>query len=263
MEKLVSVIMPVYNCEEFVGEAIQSVVTQTYKNIELIVVDDCSTDRTSDVIAQFQKANTYIKYYKFDINSGAAKSRNYAIKMASGKYLAFLDSDDIWVPNKLERQIQFMEENNYNFTCTDYGKINELGKQKNIVVSCLKKYDYDTFLKNCPGNSTVIYNADTLGKFYAADIRRRNDFVMWLQVIKKAGLAYGLNEVLGYHRERKNSISISKTGLVKFQWIVYRKIEKLSLFKCCFLMAYKIFQTLKLRLRIWARESRLNDRKGY
>lgn len=257
MEKLVSVIMPVYNCEAFVGEAIQSVVSQTYKNIELIIVDDGSTDRTADVIARFQKANTYIKYYKFDINSGAAQSRNYAIKMATGKYLAFLDSDDIWVPNKLERQIRFMEDNNYNFTCTDYGKIDELGKRKKIVVSCLTEYDYDTFLRNCPGNSTVIYDTDALGKFYATDIRRRNDFVMWLQVIKKAGLAYGLNEVLGYHRERENSISISKIRLVKFQWIVYRKIENLSFFKCCFLMAYKIFQTVKLRLQILVRENRL------
>ncbi|MDE6319711.1 MAG: glycosyltransferase, partial [Lachnospiraceae bacterium] len=96
MEKLVSVIMPVYNCEAFVGEAIQSVVSQTYKNIELIIVDDCSTDRTADVIARFQKINTHIKYFKLDINSGAAQSRNYAIKMATGEYLAFLDSDDIW-----------------------------------------------------------------------------------------------------------------------------------------------------------------------
>lgn len=263
MEKLVSVIMPVYNCEAFIGGAIQSVVSQTYKNIELIIVDDCSTDRTSDVIAQFQKTNTYIKYYKSEINFGAAQSRNYAIKMASGKYLAFLDSDDIWVSNKLERQIQFMEENNYNFTCTDYGKIDELGKRKNIVVSCLKKYDYNTLLRNCPGNSTVIYDADTLGKFYATNIRRRNDFVMWLRVIKRAGYAYGLNEVLGYHRERKNSISINKIGLVKFQWIVYRKIEKISFFKCCFLMTYKIFQTVKLRLRIFASEGKLKARKEH
>lgn len=263
MEKLVSVIMPVYNCEAFVGEAIQSVVSQTYKNIELIIVDDGSTDRTSDVIARFKKTNTTIKYYKFDINSGAAQSRNYAIKMAAGKYLAFLDGDDIWVSNKLERQIRFMEDNNYHFTCTDYGKIDEHGKRKHIVVPCLKTYDYDTFLRNCPGNSTVIYDADALGKFYAADIRRRNDFVMWLQVIKRAGLAYGINEVLGYHRERKNSISISKIGVLKYQWIVYRKIEKLSFFKCCFLMTYKIFQTVKLRLRILAGESRFKARKGH
>ncbi|MDE7177940.1 MAG: glycosyltransferase family 2 protein [Lachnospiraceae bacterium] len=262
MEKLVSVIMPVYNCEAFVGEAIQSVVSQTYKNIELIIVDDCSTDRTADVIARFQKINTHIKYFKLDINSGAAQSRNYAIKMATGEYLAFLDSDDIWVSSKLERQIRFMEANHYNFTCTDYGKIDELGKQKKIVVSCLKKYDYDAILRDCPGNSTVIYDASVLGKFYAADIRRRNDFVMWLQVIKRAKYAYGLNEVLGYHRERENSISINKAGLIKYQWIVYRKIEKLSFFRCCFLMAYKIFHTVKLRLQIIVKESKLTAYKG-
>lgn len=248
MEELVSVIMPAYNCEKFIGEAIQSVISQTYKNIELLIVDDCSTDGTAKVIFEQQKFNKWIRYFKFNINSGAARARNYAIEMANGEYLAFLDSDDIWVPDKLQHQIQFMKDNGYYFTCTDYGKIDEFGNRKNVVISCKKKYDYNTFLRDCPGNSTVIYNAKALGKFYAANIRRRNDFVMWLQVIKKAQSAYGLNEVLGYHREREKSISSSKKALVKWQWIVYRKIEKLSFRRSCLLMVYKIIRTIKLKL---------------
>lgn len=248
MEELVSIIMPAYNCEKFIGKSIQSVISQTYKNIELLIVDDCSTDKTADIILGFQKKYDFIKYFKLEKNSGAACARNQAIEMARGVYLAFLDSDDIWLPNKLEHQIKFMEDNNYYFTCTNYGKIDEFDNQKDINISCLEKYDYDIFLKNCPGNSTIIYNAKILGKFYAANIKRRNDFVMWLQVIKEANFAYGLNEILGYHRERDDSISINKKDLVKYQWIVYRKIEKLSLFKCYSLMLYKIIQTIKLRL---------------
>ena len=244
---LVSIIMPAYNCEAFIGESIKSVINQTYKNFELLIADDCSSDNTADVVLEFVKDNNNIKYFKLETNLGAALARNYIIKKARGTYLAFLDSVDIWLPEKLEKQIRFMEDNHYFFTCTNYGKIDEYSKSKNICITCLGKYDYDAILKDCPGNSTIIYNAKVLGKFYGVDIKRRNDFVMWLKVIKKAEFAYGLNILLSYHRERAGSISINKRELIKYQWIVYRDIEHLSLYKCYLLMIYKIIHTLKLR----------------
>ena len=143
-----------------------------------------------------------------------------------------------------------MVDNEYVFTCTDYGKIDENDNIKNVVVKCEQVYDYDMVLKRCPGNSTIIYNCKELGKFHAANIRRRNDFVMWLAVIKKAKYVYGMPEMLGYHRVRSGSISYKKSDLMKYQWQVYREIEHLSFFKCCYLMVYKVVDTLKLKATV-------------
>lgn len=241
-EKLVSVIMPAYNCEDYIGESIETVLQQTYHNLELIIVDDCSTDRTLEIVNKYAALDDRISVLYMEKNSGAALARNYAVQTAKGSYLAFLDSDDTWIPEKLEKQICFMMDNKYDFSCTSYGKINNRGEIQDMVVRCRTIYDYDLLLKECPGNSTVIYNAETLGKFYAEDIKRRNDFVMWLKAIKTAKVLYGLDEVLGYHRERTGSISYDKRALIKYQWYVYRKIEKLPRLKCCYLLGIKVKQ---------------------
>ena len=247
---LVSVIMPAYNCADFIGRSIESVMNQTYQNWELIIVDDCSSDETALVIQTYAKKDSRIKYHKLKKNSGAAVARNTAVDLAQGTYLAFNDSDDIWKPEKLEKQIRFMEEHHYAFTCTDYGKIDENDTVSDVVVKCAKIYDYDLILKRNFGNSTVIYNCKKLGKFHAANIRKRNDFVMWLAVIKKAKYVHGMPEMLSYHRVHSGSISYKKSDLMKYQWQVYRKIEHLSFFKCCYLMAYKVVDTLKLKTTV-------------
>lgn len=243
---LVSIIMPAYNCSEWIGKSIDSIIAQTYINWELIVVDDCSSDGTLSVIQKYAQADERIRWYKLEKNSGAAAARNKAVDNSRGVYLAFLDSDDLWKPEKLQKQIRFMADNDYDFTCTDYGKIDENDEIKDVTVHCEKKYDYNLLLKRCPGNSTIIYNCEKLGKFHAANLKRRNDFVMWLSVIKTAKYVYGLNEVLGYHRLREGSISFKKTDLLKYQWIVYRKIERLNIFKCIYLIICKIIETIGL-----------------
>lgn len=245
--ELVSVIMPAYNCADYIGESIDSVIAQTYENWELVIVDDCSTDNTEEIIDRYIQKDNRIRYFKLEQNSGAAIARNKAVEVAQGIYLAFLDSDDLWVNTKLEKQIKFMSENGYSFTCTTYGKIDEESNIKNKVIRCKKNYDYDVVLKDCPGNSTVIYNAKVLGKFYIENIKRRNDFVMWLKVIKTAKKAYGLDELLMYHRERNGSISFDKKKLIRYQWDVYRKIEKLSMVKSVYLVVYKISSSLFLK----------------
>ena len=244
---LVSIIMPAYNCAEWIGKSIDSVIAQTYENWELIIVDDCSTDDTLTVIKEYSQTDTRIKWYKLKHNSGAAIARNTAVDKAKGVYLAFLDSDDLWKTEKLQKQIRFMSDNRYDFTCTDYGKVDENDVINNITIRCEKKYDYDMVLKRCPGNSTIIYNCESLGKFHAINIKRRNDFVMWLAVIKKAKYAYGLQEILGYHRVRSGSISYKKSDLMKYQWKVYRKIERLCIVKSLYLMIYKITDTIRIK----------------
>lgn len=234
----VSIIMPAYNSEQYISESIQSVLNQDYDNWELLIVDDQSTDNTVKVIESFNDHR--IKVFQLAQNSGAAIARNTAISKAQGDFMAFLDSDDLWHPEKLSCQINFMLRNNYDFTSTEYGNINDDQELINITVNH-DYLDYDGLLKYCPGNSTVIYNVKKLGKFYIPDIRKRNDFVMWLQVIKKAKVLYGLKETLTYYRVREDSLSINKTSLVKYQWKVYRDIEGLSLIKSLYLLIHKVF----------------------
>lgn len=245
MEELVSIIMPTYNCQNYIDKSIESVLLQIYKNWELIIIDDCSIDSTYSIIKNYMLKDNRIKYIRLSKNYGVAVARNKGIEIAEGVFLAFLDSDDLWKETKLQKQIKFMQDNQYYFTCTTYGKIDENGKIKDKIIRCKEKYDYNLILKECPGNSTVIYNAQKLGKFYVENIKKRNDFLMWLKVIKVADKAYGIDEILGYHRERKGSISSNKIDLLKYQWYVYRQFEKLPLMRSLQLMGSKFFQSFK------------------
>lgn len=232
-EELVSIIMPTYNCAKFIGETIKSVIAQTYSNFELIIVDDCSKDNTKDVVNSFDDER--IKYHRLEKNSGAAVARTTAMNMAKGKYMAFLDSDDLWMENKLERQLKFMKDNNYNITCTAYEQVNEDGESLNKVIKTKKKADYNRILLDCPvGNSTVMYNVEALGKFEVPNIRKRNDDALWLQMLKKEKYIYGMDEVLAKYRIRSNSISSNKISLIKYHWQLYRDIEHLSVVRSVF-----------------------------
>jgi len=240
----ISIIMPAYNVARHILKTIDSVIQQTHENWELLIVDDCSTDNTVDIIKNYKKKDPRIKLFQLEQNSGAAVARNRAIEEATGDYLAFLDSDDVWALEKLEKQLTFMTENDYLFTSTNYVEMSDATGETLNVVKSYKELDYWGVLKHCPGNSTVMYNANELGKFYIPDIKKRNDFVMWLQVIKKAGTLYGLDENLTTYTIREGSLSKNKTDLVKYQWTVYRDIEKLSLPKSVCLLAHKAISIL-------------------
>lgn len=234
-EKLISVIMPTYNCAKFIEETIETVIAQTYKNWELIIVDDCSKDNTNEIVDKYILKDNRIKYYRLDMNQGAAMARNKAMELANGSYMAFLDSDDLWKNDKLEKQLKFMEENNYNFSCTSYEQIDEDGKELNKVINSKQKADYNRVLLDCPvGNSTVIYNVEKLGKFKVPNIRKRNDDALWLQILKNERYIYGMNEVLMKYRIRQNSISRNKVDLIKYHWQLYREIEHLSVIRSIF-----------------------------
>lgn len=238
-EKLVSVITPTYNCAKFIARTIDSVMAQTYGNWEMIIVDDRSSDNTKEIVEEYIKNDSRIKYHLLEVNSGAAVARTTAMRLAQGAYMAFLDSDDVWMPDKLERQIKWMQENDYAFSCTAYEQIDEDDNLLGKTIKTVKKTNYNRLLLDCPvGNSTVVYDVEKMGKFEVPNIRKRNDDALWLQMLKKEKYIYGMPDVLMKYRIRKNSISSNKLKVIKYHWILYREIEHLSVVRSAFHICY-------------------------
>ena len=211
VEGLVSVIMPSWNTGRFIAESIESVLAQTYTNWELLIVDDCSTDNTDEVVKPYLE-DKRIKYFKNEKNSGAALSRNRATREAQGEWIAFLDSDDLWTPDKLEKQVGFMKDNGYNFSYHDFVRIDEDGNPLNIYVTGPKSvnkrqmYRYDYI-----GQLTMMYSAKDFGLIQIKPIKKNNDWAIRLQLYKKDGACcYLLKENLAIYRVRKKSLSHDK-----------------------------------------------------
>lgn len=206
-KELVSIIMPSYKCGRFIEESIKSIRNQTYQNWELIVVDDCSGDDTVSIVQDLMKKDSRILLYSNTSNLGAAVSRNIALRNAKGRWIAFLDSDDLWEPIKLEKQIKFMIENRYAFTYHEYIEIDEQDKELGVHVSGKEHVSkFDMFACCWPGCLSVMYDASKIGLIQINDIKKNNDTAMWLKVIRKAD-CYLLPECLGKYRRRANSIT--------------------------------------------------------
>lgn len=226
--ELVSVITPSYNSAQFIGQMIESILSQTYTDWELLITDDCSTDDSCDIIQKYAEQDRRIKLFKLAKNSGAGFARNESIKHASGRYIAFCDSDDMWRPDKLRKQVDFMQSNNYQFTFTSYDVVNEEGVQVGQV-EAKRQLAYASLLRsNEIGCLTSMYDSKYLGKMYFPIIRKRQDWGLWLSVIKKSQRAYGLNESLAIYRDRKNSISSNKVELLKYNFRLYNEVEGFS-----------------------------------
>lgn len=221
MEDLISIITPSYNTANFISQTIESVLNQTYTNWEMIIVDDCSTDNTKEVVLKFNDPR--IIYIENEKNSGAAVSRNKGLKLAKGEWIAFLDSDDLWDKTKLEKQLSFMKSNNYLFSYTNYREINE----GNIVINqCISGPNYinqrKMFQYCWPGCLTVMYNAKKIGLIQIENLKKNNDYAIWLKVIKKTD-CYLLNETLASYRKRTGSISNqSFYKLIKHHYYLFR-----------------------------------------
>ena len=234
---LVSIIMPNYNGEKYLKETIDSVIAQSYENWELIIVDDCSTDYSLAVIGQYSDARIHL--IASLENCGAAVSRNKAIDAAKGRWFAFLDSDDLWDKDKLLLQLQFMNEEKCAFSFTHYyfdrddGELKEFAPQKD-------KYDYKAILKHCYiACPTVIYDSAVLGKVYMpVEAVKREDFGCWLRILRKNVPAYCLHKCLTTVKIHTGSVSYNKTKMIKYQWNVYRKVEKLSIVRSLFYMTH-------------------------
>lgn len=235
---LVSIITPTYNSEKYIKETISSVLSQTYQNWEMIIVDDCSTDNTVRIIEEEMEKNSRIRFIQLQENQGAAVARNTAINYANGRYIAFLDSDDLWEMNKLEVQVSFMNMNNIPFSYTSYKIINENGEETGKVVNVPEKIDYNQLLKNTIiGCLTVMLDINKFGRVQMPNMRTRQDTALWLLILKQGYIAYGIQQPLAKYRKKSGSISSNKLKMAKQNWKLYREIENLSLVKSiwCFL----------------------------
>ena len=249
----VSIITPVYACEKLLKCTIECVINQTYTNWEMLLVDDCTPDNSAEIIKQYAEKDKRIKYFKQDVNGGAAKARNRALKEATGRYIAYLDADDLWKPEKLEKQIKFMNDNKIGFSCTDYEKIDEDGKSLNKIIKIPQKVNYNLFLRNTI-IQTVGLMVDTkiTGKelLVMPDIRRRQDAATWCQLLKNGFDCYEVPENLSYYRVVSNSLSSNKFKAIKMNWYWYRKIEKLPLWKACYCFIGYAFNGVRKRIYI-------------
>lgn len=247
MEKeKVSIIVPMYNAEKFIGKTIESVLSQTYENWEMLIMNDVSTDNSLAVVSEFAKKDGRIKVVNTEKNMGVVKGRNHLIDLANGKYIAFLDADDYWHSQKLEKQVQFMEEKNAGISCTEYTRVRENGEKINEVV-IKSEISYTDMLKNnYLGCLTVMYNVEKVGKRYFKELEKNEDYVLWLEIVKDVKTIFGLKENLAYYRVLDNSRSSNKAKTAKVRWEIYRKVEKLSLLKSVYyFLHYAVRAVLK------------------
>ena len=232
----ISIIMPVYNAERFLKESIGSIQNQSYKNWELLAVDDCSSDGSRALLEDLAAQDSRIRPIFLEKNSGAAAARNAGIAVASGQFLAFLDSDDRWAKDKLKIQLQFMKKHGYAFTFTSYQLMDVSGKLTGQHVSAVKRLNYrDALTKTVIWTSTVMLDLDQTGTFEMPNLRAAQDTATWLKLLKKIPYAYGLDQELSYYRQVPGSISHSWKRRLKRQWAVYRQVEQFSLLKSMYL----------------------------
>ncbi len=246
---LVSIITPVYNAEEFIVQTIESVQAQTYNDWELLLIDDCSTDSSAELIRSFTNNDNRIRYVKLNKNSGAAVTRNTGLAMAKGRYIAFLDSDDIWKAQKLEKQMELIKEKDIGFVFTSYRYIMQDGSPMSKVARAPEKIDYNGLLKNTIiGCSTVLIDKKIIGDFRMANVRRGQDTATWLQLLKKTDYAYGIYDDLVWYRVVSGSLSDNKFTAIKRTWNTYRNVEHLSLPKAMYVFVFYAYNAVKKRL---------------
>ena len=244
MEK-VSIIIPVYNSSLYLKECLDSVIKQTYKDLEIIIVNDASTDNSMDIINKYKDKR--IKVINMKHNSGVSASRNMGVKVSTGKYICYLDSDDYWDLTKIEKQVNFIKNNNYEFIYSDYSYIYN-NKTKRVKVP--KSITYKEALKNTTiFTSTVMFNMKKLNKkdIYMPNIKRGQDTATWWKVLRSGITAHAINEVLAYYRVDNKSLSSNKLIALKRTWNIY-KLENISLFKRVYYFICYIFNAIKRRI---------------
>lgn len=250
IKNLVSIITPNYNCGRFIAQTIESVLAQTYSQWEMLIVDDCSADNSYEIALAYAAKDNRIKVIRNEKNSGAAVSRNKALEIAQGEFIAFLDSDDLWMPDKLEKQIAFMRENNCDFSFTEYEHIDEENNRLHQIANVTKHLSYNKMLMHCwPGCLTVMYNQNVVGKVYAEDIKKNNDHALFLRVLKKCHNAMGMKALLAKYRIRKGSISSKKSAIIKYYIQVIHEFEKQPLAFAWFCVFTHVFVKSFLKYR--------------
>lgn len=221
---VVSVITPCYNAETTIAEAIESIQAQTFRDWELLITDDCSTDNTREIINRYAVADPRIRLFTLEVNSGAGVARNNSISEARGRFIAFCDADDRWYSDKLEKQLDFMTKGGFGLTYTSYMTSDESGNLNGFVkcLPCLTKAKI--IRDNGIGCLTAMYDSHRIGKHYMPSVRKRQDWCLWIDIISKIGKAHGLQEPLALYRIRSGSISSNKIEMLKYNFNVYHQI---------------------------------------
>lgn len=249
MTPLVSVIMPCYNAERFIAQSIESVISQTYQNWELLITDDCSTDKSTGIVESFSEKDNRIILIKSEKHQGIAATRNMSIKRAKGRFVAFLDNDDLWICDKLEKQVGFMLEHKIGFSYTCYEIIDSEGVSKVKIIKTAGVVDYNKYLKNTIiGCGTVMLDRDVVGDIRMPKNDTSDDMALWLSLMRKGFKAYPIEEVLQKYRVTSNSASSKKLKAAKDVWRVYRINENLPLLRSMFCFICYAFNAVKKRV---------------
>ncbi|MGX1022918.1 glycosyltransferase family 2 protein [Psychroflexus sp. MBR-150] len=263
MQSLVSIITASYNAEKYIEQTVKSVQAQTYQNWEMLITDDCSTDNTCQIVQNLADKDSRIKLFKLKQNAGPAVARNNSIKEAKGRFIAFLDADDLWLPEKLRIQLSQMIKHKVSVSFTSYLQIDENGKEIGKKIVALKNLTYKKLLKNnYIGNLTGIYDCDRLGKIYNPLIRKRQDWCLWLYALKKSTKpALGIQKPLAKYRISLNSISSNKLNLIKYNFLVYYQQLNYNILKSIFyLFLFSIEYFIIRKKFIVNYEKKLNEK---
>lgn len=250
VKDLVSIITPTYNSSNYIGETIESIISQTYSNWELIITDDCSHDDTVDIVNLYAEKDSRIKLLQLTENLGAGIARNTSIKYSKGQYIAFCDSDDLWIKTKLEKQLDFLKTKNIYFTYSSYHIISETGAHiRSKIVP--EKINYTSSLfENHIGCLTVLYDQEKLGKRYMNKIKKRQDYLHWLKILKEIRHTKGIKEPLALYRNHNNSISENKLSLISYNFKVYRLLNFNSLTSGGLLLMF-LFKYLYTKVKVY------------
>jgi teichuronic acid biosynthesis glycosyltransferase TuaG len=246
---LISIVTPVYNTGSFLRETIQSVLSQTYPNWELIAVDDCSIDNSRKILQQMEASDPRIKPIYLEQNQGAARARNIAVRESVGRYIAFLDSDDAWYPTKLETQLRIMIENQHPITYASYKVIDANGKDTKKTVRAMHPLTLNDYMRNTViGFSTAMIDRKFVGNFEFYDIRMKQDFQLWINLLSRGFIAYNIDEILGEYRIHNKSLSANKIKAAAQVWNVMYRIEGIGLLKSLYFFFFYASNAMLKRL---------------
>ncbi len=246
MDPFITIITPVYNSASFLRETIRSVIEQSFKNWEWIIVDDCSTDSSAQIVSQQALDEKRIRFIRMNVNSGTGTAKNTALKQARGRFIAFIDSDDIWLPEKLELQLEFMMNNNYPISFTSYRIMDQEGNNTDKIIPVKFSVNQHQYLKNTIiGFSTSMIDTNITGNFEFIGLRSREDTHLWITLLGKGFKAYGLDKVLTRYRVHDHSITSNKLKAAKQTWQLYYKTVNLGYFKSLYYFSHYGFNAFK------------------
>lgn len=249
-ENLVSIIMPTYNCGHYIQKTIESVLQQTYKEWELLIIDDCSTDNTKEIVEKYVIDYEQIHYVCQDSNKGVAIARNKGMELAKGTYIAFLDSDDVWLPEKLEIQVDFMRKKKCSFSFMTYELIDEEGRLLHKIIRAPEKINYDTALYNTPiFTSSVMFMKENFKDYKFSYTGNGEDFTLWLKLLKQTDYAYGIDACLVNYRIRSGSLSRGLFVKLRRRWDILKNEENIRGTNLVFVYMRYLVCTLRKRRR--------------